>query len=309
MGESPTDRRAAFPEALRAAQLGEPFSSAEEDALSALDARRLAVLREVWDGLAPAARAELIHRLHDAAERRLELEYSPINHVALDDPDADVRLAAVEAALEDRSPRLRQRLLEILRQDASPALRQAAAEALSSFALLGELGDLDPTSTAEVRSALFASVRDGAEAPEVRSSALASLGYFSDVATMEELGAAFGNPQLRLGAVRGMGRSADPRWTDRLMPVLGSEDPRMREEAARGLGEIEDERAVAPLTEALDDPVRAVRLAAVEALGSIGGDEAREALLYVAEDPDPAVQEAVEKALSTLEFFENPLDL
>src|SRR5919206_195205 len=102
-----------------------------------------------------------------------------------------------------------------------------------------------------------------------------ALGYFSDVETAETLAAGFSDPDLRLGAVRGMGRSADPRWTDRLMPVLGSDDPAMREEAARALGEIEDERAVTPLAELVDDPVMQVRLAVIQALGHIRGDDAR----------------------------------
>jgi HEAT repeat protein len=107
-----------------------------------------------------------------------------------------------------------------------------------------------------------------------------------------------------------MGRSADPSWTDRLMPVLGSEDPQLRLEAARALGEIEDERAVTPLVELVDDPVTEVRLAVVEALGHIGGENAREALLYLAEATEDEVRTAAEKALEEIEAAEgDPMDL
>ncbi|HET6319220.1 MAG TPA: HEAT repeat domain-containing protein, partial [Chloroflexota bacterium] len=266
--------------------------------------------REVWRALPGVARARLIRALYGAAEQRLRLDFSALNQLALDDGDARVRLAGVECALEDRSPVLLAKLLELLRNDPQPEIRAAAAEDLARYSLLAELEDLDAEAAGQLRTGLLAAVRNQSEHPRVRSAALATLGYFSDVAMMEELASAFSTPELRLGAVRGMGRSADPRWTDRLMPVLGSEDPRMRAEAALALGEIEDERAVTPLVEVIDDPEQAVRLAVIEALGHIGGDEAREALLYAAEDGDDTVRQAADKALEEIEEVEEgPLDL
>jgi HEAT repeat protein len=302
-------RQAVLAAALKAIAEDEPLSTEHHDALSCLEGPDVEAFRKVWTKLPSGARARLIRSLHAAAEDRLRLDYSKLNHVALEDADAKVRLAGIQASLEDRSPRLLEGLLEMLRKDPSGAVRRAAAEDLSRFALLAELEDLDAESTAQVREALLNKVRDNEEEPGVRSSALASLGYFSDPTTAQELAAAFANPALRLGAVRGMGRSADPRWTDRLMPVLGSDDPQMRLEAARALGEIEDERAVRPLSELVDDSEREVRLAVIRALGDIGGEKARESLLYVLEDRDPEVRSAAEDALSNMEFYEDPLGL
>jgi HEAT repeat protein len=302
-------RQAALAAALKAITDDEPLSTEHHDALSCLEGTDVQAFREVWTTLPAGARARLIRTLHSAAENRLRLDYSNLNHLALEDADAKVRVAAIQAGLEDRSPRLLEGLLELLRHDPSSAVRRAAAEDLSRFALLGELEDLDPDSTARVREALVSKVRDNGEEPGVRSSALAALGYFSDPATAHELAASFGNPALRLGAVRGMGRNADPRWTDRLMPVLGSDDPQMRLEAARALGEIEDERAVRPLSELVDDSERDVRLAVIRALGDIGGEQARESLLYLLEDSDPEVRAAAEEAIGNLEFYEDPLGL
>jgi HEAT repeat protein len=175
---------------------------------------------------------------------------------------------------------------------------------------LAELDDLDEESTGRLRTVLPGVVADEAQAPGVRAAALAALGYFSDVTIAEQLATGFSDPALRLGGVRGMGRSADPRWTERLMPVLGSDDPQLREEAARALGEIEDERAVTPLVELVDDSTLSVRLAVIHALGQIGGEDAREALLYLAEAQDDAVREAAEHALEDLEAEEgDALDL
>jgi HEAT repeat protein len=189
-------------------------------------------------------------------------------------------------------------------------VREAAAEDLARFTLLAELEDLDAQAVAQLRDILRDVGQDENQAPRVRASALAALGYFSDVETAEALAAAFTDPALRVGAVRGMGRSADSRWTDRVMPVLGSDDPQLREEAAHALGEIEDERAVTPLVELVDDPIREVRLAVIEALGHIGGEDAREALLYLAESPEDDIREAAQHALEEIEAAEgDPMEL
>jgi HEAT repeat protein len=304
------EEQAVFERALRAIAEEQPLPTEFLDAFSVLEGPDLEEFARVWDQLSAPARARLIRVLHGAAEQRLRLDYSRLNHLALRDADARVRLAGVEAALEDRSPFLLTKLLELLREDSSRDVRYAAAEDLARFALLAELDSLDADSTARLRARLREAVHDAVEESRIRAAALAGLGYFSDAEIMQELASAFTDPLLRLGAVRGMGRSADPRWTDRLMPVLGSEDPQLRVEAARALGEIEDERAVGPLIDVLDDPVVEVRLAAIDALGHIGGEQAREALLYLLNDRHPAVSEAAERALAELEEAENdPLDL
>lgn len=303
------EERAALERALAALAAEEPLSADDHAALSALEGGDLDAFARAWGALPAGARARLVLALRAAAAERLSLDYCAINRVALADAAPEVRLAAVESALEERDPALLERLLEMLRSDPHGRVRRAVAEDLARFALLCELGDLDAATTGRVRAALTRALEDRAEEPGVRNAALAALGYFSDGPMAETLAAHFRDPDLRLGAVRGMGRSADPRWTDRLLPVLGSEDPDLRLEAARALGGIEDERAIGPLSEVLDDSDTDVRLAAIAALGEIGGEEARDALLYVAEDLDPRVRDAVEKALADLTFYADPLAL
>jgi hypothetical protein len=304
------EEQAEFANALRLVAEEEPLPEVEVAALSVLEADDLARFREVWDQLPAAARVRLLRGLHGAAEKRLRLDFSALNQLALNDEDPSVRLAGIQATVEDRSLTLMNRLLEVLRHDPHLELRAAAAEDLARFTLLAELSDLDDEASVHLRTQLSEVVHDANEDQHVRSAALAALGYFSDAAMMEQLATAFKTPALRLGAVRGMGRSADPRWTDRLMPVLGSDDPQLRVEAARALGEIEDERAVTPLIELIDDPEQDVRLAVLDALGRIGTDEAREALVYAAEDPQDAIREAAERALEAIDEAESdPLDL
>jgi HEAT repeat protein len=304
------EQQADFARALQLVAEQEPLPQAQLDALSTLDGADLSRFREVWAGLPAGARARLVVALRSAADQRLRLDFSAVNQLALADPDPQVRLAGVQCALEERSAGYLNALLSLVTVDPSTDVREAAAEDLARFTLLAELEDLDAETTARLKTELGEVVDDAQQAPRVRTAALAALGYFSDVATAERLAAAFTDPTLRLGAVRGMGRTGDPRWTDRLMPVLGSEDPQLREEAARALGEIEDERAVTPLVELVDDPVETARLAVTQALGQIGGEEAREALLYLAEAVEDRVREAAVQALESLEAAEgDPLDL
>ncbi len=307
---TPEEKRAAFEAALEKVAVEGELSVADYDALSVLEAQDLATFGVVWGKLPAAARARLVRALREVAENRLRVDYSTINRLAIKDEDPEVRLAGVEGAIEDASQVLLDELLELVRLDPDPRVRRAAAEDLARFTLLGELETLHASSVQELRDVLLQRLHDESEDLGVRSSALAALGYFSDDRVGEELLNAFTNPELRLGAIRGMGRTADPRWTDRLMPVLGAEDAQMRLEAARALEEIEDERAVGPLVELVDDPEADVRVAAIHALGVIGGEEAREALLYAVEDADPRIREAAEAAVSAIEGAEeDPLDV
>jgi HEAT repeat protein len=304
------DEQADFARALEAIADEDDLPQPELDSLSMLEGSDLTRFRDVWSKLPAGARARLVSTLGGIAEQRLRVDYSAVNHLALTDADAEVRLAGVLAAIEDRSTALLDRLLQLVVADESIDVRDAAAEDLARFTLLAELEDLDGATTARVRAHLGSVVADQAQAPRVRAAALAALGYFSDLETATLLAEGFSDPDLRLGAVRGMGRTADPRWTDRLMPVLGSDDPSLREAAAFALGEIEDERAITPLVELVDDPETNVRLAVIAALGHIGGEESREALLYLAEAGEEPIRGAAEKALDEIESAENdPLDL
>ncbi|MBI2755564.1 MAG: HEAT repeat domain-containing protein [Chloroflexi bacterium] len=307
MAPRSADEQQNFDAALAAIAREEPLTEEHQDALSLslADDGDVEAFRDVWSKLSAPARARAIRSLRNAAEARLRLDYSALNLLALADADPQVRIAGIEAALEDRGPALFQRLLQMVQTDPVGAVRRAAAEDLARFALFAELEDLDQPDVAALRTTLFQAVRNQQEEPGVRQAALGALGYFSDEAVAEELAAGFGERDLRVGAVRGMGRSADPRWTDRLLPVLGSEDPDLRAEAAKALGEIEEERAVGPLAELVDDPDEDVRVAAVHALAVIGGEEAREALLYLLEDPNQKVRDAAEHGISNLETDED----
>src|SRR3981081_3407178 len=75
------------------------LSPPEVDTLSVLDGADLDRFREVFAALPAGARARLIRALHGTAEQRLRLDFTALNHLALDDQDPEVRLAGVESAI------------------------------------------------------------------------------------------------------------------------------------------------------------------------------------------------------------------
>ncbi|HYW88741.1 MAG TPA: hypothetical protein VFB50_13275, partial [Chloroflexota bacterium] len=176
-----TDQEQAdFEHALTAIAEQEALPQAELDSLSMLEGDDLGRFRATFEKLPSDARARLVQGLRGAAEQRLRLDYSAVNRLALEDTESRVRLAGVQAAIEDRSEYWLAKLLDLLRSDPSTDVRQAAAEDLSRFTLLAELEDLDAATTARLRTELQEVIADDTQAPRVRTSALAALGYFSD---------------------------------------------------------------------------------------------------------------------------------
>jgi len=293
--------------ALRSFAAGRDLTAEELGAFSNLapDAER--ALSSMWSALTTEQRSTLCMVLGEAERQDLRLDFNAVYAVALRDPDPDVRASAAGAIVEDPSARLLDPLLAAASADASAEVRAAAAGALAPYALRAEVGDLAPPAAERIQAVLLAALNDQQAAPPIRSNALASLGYLSDAGAQQALEQGYREQPLRVGALRGMGRSADPRWLRPLLESLGSRDAAEREEAARAAGEIEDERAVSSLADAVDDPVTDVRLAAIEALGRIGGEDAREALLYAAQDPNAIVRDAAERALTGLESAEDLL--
>src|SRR5205085_2558972 len=92
--------QAVFGQALKSVAEQEPIPQDQLDTLSVLEGSDLDRFREVFSELPAGARARLIRALHDAAEQRLRLDFNALNRLAMDDADAQVRLAGVESTIE-----------------------------------------------------------------------------------------------------------------------------------------------------------------------------------------------------------------
>ena len=295
--------------AVDSVERGADLSSEALGALSHLDARGRQAFERGWLALDPEGRARLLGQLHASEADDLRQDFNPIYQLALDDPDPNVRRRAIEAIIEDPGVTLLDKLSRLAAEDPDVGVREAACRALAPFALMGELGQLSPERTEVLRETLLAVLRREGEGVGARGEALAAVGYIPDDRVGEEIRRALARPELRLSAIRAIGRTANSDWLSTLTREAANADARLREEVARACGEMADQRAVSLVIDLLEDPALAVRLAAIEALGQIGGEEARDALIYALEDKRKAIRDAAAAALAELDFDEDPLAL
>ncbi len=273
-------------------------------ALSDLDGAHLAQFRVLWGEMPVARRRMLIARLVETAETNFELDFSTIVHPALDDPDADVRAAAIEGILEDSPRRIIERLMHLAQGDPISAVRAAAARALGQFVLLGELGKLSETLSARLQDLLLDLYSNLREDLDVRRRALEAIGNCGREGVAELIREAYYADELpmRVSALFAMGRSCDERWASRIMDELSSERPEMRFEAARAAGELELRPAVTRLIELAYEDDREIQEMAIWALGEIGGKQANHALdqlaALAAAQEDDVLADAIAEAQS-----------
>lgn len=264
---------------------------------------------EVWTELPVTVRRKVAQTMVDIAESDFEVNFGELFRLALQDEDAEVRLAAVEGLWEDDDVRLVPVLAGLLLRDPSAAVRAAAATSLGRFLLSGELGKIRPRPHQEAFQALLTACTNEAEDLEVRRRALESLAYSGEEVVVALIRAAYQHPdeRMRISAVFAMGRSADDRWAAEVMRELHNPNPAMRYEAARACGELALEDAVPELVSLVDDVDPEVQEAAIWALGQIGGDEARRVLNACRRSDNEAIRSAARDALRELEFLHGDL--
>src|SRR5688500_14615311 len=196
---------------------------------------------------------------------------------ALKDDDWAVREDAAKALGLLKDSRAVVPLISLLR-DSDRAVRQSAIHALIAIgqssvpALSDYLGD------------------GSLQVQEAVSEVLAAVG---DVRAFAPLVTALisGDWIVRMHAAKALGRIADPRAVDSLIPLLQDTVKAVREEAAGALAEI-GTASIPSLVQALSHQEWLVRLHAVEALGKLKSGEALEPLLFALfNDHDSAVRE------------------
>lgn len=277
-------------------------------ALSDLSSEDRATLRDLWPSLPVEQRRRIVSSLVTLSEDDIELDFRRVFLEALEDADAQVRLAAIEGLYEDESQVLLVKLLSMLKSDLDERVREAVAKALTRFTYLDHCDKLG-SQAGPLRAALIATASNEKETRDVRRRAVEALGNYHDDITVQDL---ISESYSRGGrpaesAVFAMGRSMDERWQQVVMDELESDHPAMRYEAARAAGEMTLEDALPFLVRMVDDLDTEVRLAAVWALGQIGGKPAAEALAPLLKSKEPALREAAKESINELTFAANPL--
>lgn len=294
-------------------QLGEqteavPFSKLYP--FSDLAGERLTGFCRVWDSFPAMQRRRLIQGFVELAEASFQVNFDAIFRYCLNDPDDEVRAAAVDGLWENEDVALIGPLLTMLRSDPSSRVRAAAAMGLGRFVLASELEELEATVQARIMNELLTTIHLAEESIEVRRRAIESAAYVCAPEVTEALELAYydEDERMRISAVTGMGRSCDKRWKEIVLAELESPSEAMRYEAALACGGLMLRAAVPTLARLLDDTDREVRDATIWSLGQIGGDQAKRVLMSAYEEADDDTRVILDEALAEQALLEGNVE-
>jgi len=274
--------------------------------LSDLTSEDLNRLEAIWFEVPLWRRQALMEDIEELGESDFVLSYEAVGRLAVKDADAKVRLLGVRTLWDLEEPELIPIYSDLLMNDPSPEVRAAAATGLGKFTYLGEIEGL-PQKTLKKVEDLLLTVINGKDAPKVRCRALEALGFSSreEVVPLIQAAYASGNKEWIASALFAIGRSANEKWTDQVVPMLQNKVPSIRAEAARAAGELEIKSVRQELFDLLEDDNEDVRAAAIWSLSQIGGEGVRDRLEEMQQTTQDAEEEDyLEAALDNLSFNE-----
>ena len=283
----------------------------ELSALSDLDTLQLDRFSSCWHSLSPLRRRTLLATLGQQADEHIELLFDNINHLALGDPNPNVRKIAIGNLWESTDPSLLTPFRTALNEDASLEVRTAAADALGRFVLLAETEDIFLEESNQIVDDLLSTLNSSIH-PALHRACIESLGFSSREDAQATIADSYhsGDEELIQSALLAMGRSANPVWRPEILEELQHPSPQIRAAAARAAGELELHDATQPLVELLEDVSDEVVHIAIWSLGQLGSDSARTSLLDIqASAPDPETVKKADEALEHLAFLEGTPDL
>ena len=305
-----TDKDITFPEAIAHLSGDAKIDPVWLKGYNDLSTEDLVEFKTVWAEVPADRRAAVAQAMSDLMLVDVETIFYSAFRVALDDPDARVRLAAMTGLMEDEEPKLIDPLVQLARNDPDVGVRATAAESLGRFALLAETGRLNPQRQKQIYDALLKVFRTADEDSPLYLRALESLGYVDNETVAMYIRAAFASDDEagRRSAVIAMGRSQNRQFQEFVRQELTSVSPAIRLEAVRAAGELTDDDAIKDLAQLADDPEPTVRSAALESLAMIGGDKAHELLQQAVLSSDEDFAKVAQEAMELYEFWHGEID-
>lgn len=252
-------------------------------------------------------------------------DYSPVLRDYLDDPDAEVRMLAIQGLWDYPEPEFIPLLFDAAESDPDEQVRCRAIITLGRYIYEGEMADYDfdfgsmdeimrfdelpQEEFLKVKAFLSGIYRDEGKTLDERRFAVEALSFLSDDEILDIIEEAYAHsdPRMKLSAIFGMGRNGNVRWTEIILNELYNPDPELQHEAIRAAGE-------AGLTEAGKDlwrltyaEDRQTQLEAIWALGQSGWEGAFHRLDELSLDNDPEIREAAEAALEEWYIYSGAL--
>jgi HEAT repeat protein len=282
---------------------------------SDLDPKSLQLFLDAWRNVPLNRKHLILNKLKEHFEEDTLVSYEEIGRALLNDPDADVRVHAIELLAESEDPKLVEKILDIFITDLEIAPRMAALHLLGEFLLLGEYEKIDRQLEHEIEDALIAAIRVEGNA-DLRRRSLEILGFSSreEVPTLIEAAFERIDPAWVATALRAMGHSQDERWHADVLDKLLDEEQLVKVAAIEAAGLLAIQDAVPFLIQILDDEEEEedAVVASIWSLSQIGGDEARTYLVGLADQTDDEeLSDFLEEAIENLDFIEdlNKFDL
>ena len=256
-------------------------------------------------------RRDILGKLVELCEDNLELDFSRVFRVSLEDEDEEVREKATRGLWDCDDRTIIPQLVDLLDSDPSTKVRVCAALSLRKFAMLAQDGKLLARDSERVKNILLDIIANEDEEVEVKRRAIEAVSYFDSPETNAIIQQAYqsGDPQLKQSALYGMGKSSNAKWLPTVMAEMEDEDAAIRYEAASAMGLLGEESTAPHLIVLVQDEDPHVQIAAVRSLGQVGGTLAKRALLRCMKLGDNAIEEAAEEALNEIDFEEDPLRL
>jgi HEAT repeat protein len=263
-------------------------------------------LAERWLRFEAGRRRQIIDLALETAEEQVDLDFRPLFQVALNDPEGELRAAAIGGLWEDERPAVQRQLQRMLNDD-SGSVRVAAALGLARFARRAAIGELSSADAESLLAALLKHCRDEAQPLDVRRRCIEALGYFTDSdAAIDLVTRAYADEEIvmRESAVLAMGRSMREEFYPNIRRELQSRSPALRYEAARAVGELGEDGAalLSDLLPLCEDDDTEIALTAIWSLGQVGGAAARRVLTRLSRSSNEAHAQAAQDALSELEI-------
>ena len=277
--------------------------------LSELGSMEKSDLVSRWPNISNNRRMDIVVQLSEIAEHDLELDFSAVFIICLNDLTAKIREKAILALWEVDDRSIIRLLTRLLMNDPIENVRAAAATSLGKFALMAQDQKLIPKDHQHIRSSLLATVEAKHEAFEVRRRALESAAVFGEpeVDNLIQKTHDSGDVKLKQSAIFAMGQSSEERWLPTVTRDLSDNSPAIRFEAVNAIALIGNRNVAIDLIKLLHDEDLEVQIATARALGNIGGNVAKQALSNCLEDAEDALEEALREAINEITFDEDPL--
>ena len=275
---------------------------------SDLEGNNLNAFKSLWKKISHDRKISFLSDMTDWDETDTLVNFESVAHVALQDPDGQVRAKGIKLLNNTEDPKLVPILANILKRDPEEKAREAAAVLLGKFIYLGELEEIPEQIYQMALDALF--LVPQTESEIVRQRVLESIGYSSNSEVSERIEAAYnlGKSNWKESALRAMGRSADEHWEKLVLENLDHDIFGIQLAAVEAAGELELKKAKKALTLLLKDAQNLEpRLfsAVVWSLSQIGGENVKSILEALADmTEDDATLEIIEDALDNLELNE-----